>query len=128
MHSASKISDSKASDVISLVKQLRAVNGLPPYLLNQVLMNVSQAHSNFQAADMAISYASASGSSPKDRAIAVEYSGGAAVFVFENIVGGGGISSVAILQARPRRDCDPYPTRGDTRTNIHHNDRTSRRK
>ena len=90
---------SKASDVISLVNQLRAANGLPPYQVNQALMVAAQSHSDFQAANDTISHSGAGGSAPRDRAIAAGYGGGGAVFVTENIMGGGGVSPASAVQA-----------------------------
>jgi uncharacterized protein YkwD len=82
-----------AYDVINAVNQLRAANGLPPYQVNGALMASAQAHSDYQAATGQITHTGQGGSNAKSRAIAAGYGGGAAVFVSENIYGGGNVSA-----------------------------------
>lgn len=74
--------------VIELVNNLRAEYGLPPYQVNPALMAAAQAHSEWAASIGAHSHTGAGGSTPKDRAIAAGYGGGAAVRVSENIYWG----------------------------------------
>lgn len=74
--------------VISLVNELRAANGLPEFQVNAALMAAAQAHSDYQASIGSITHTGAGGSRPADRAAAAGYGGGARVFVSENIYGG----------------------------------------
>lgn len=74
--------------VISLVNQLRAANGLPEYQINSALMAAAQAHSDYQASIGSVTHTGAGGSRPADRAAAAGYGGGARVFISENIYGG----------------------------------------
>ena len=67
---------SSASEVISLVNQLRTTNGLPPYQVNAALMASAQGHSNYQASIRTITHTGAGGSDPKGRAAAAGYGGG----------------------------------------------------
>lgn len=80
-------------DVINLVNQLRQANGLAPYQISNALMASAQAHSDYQASIRSITHTGSGGSSPKSRAMAAGYGGGAAVFVSENIYGGTGASA-----------------------------------
>lgn len=77
-----------ASDVLQIVNQLRAANGLPPYKANSALMAAAQSHSEFQAASGTTSHTGKGGSRPRDRAVAWGYGGGGAVYVSENIASG----------------------------------------
>lgn len=77
-----------ASDVLQIVNQLRAANGLPPYKANSALMAAAQSHSEFQAASGTASHTGKGGSRPRDRAVAWGYGGGGAVYVSENIASG----------------------------------------
>ena len=87
-----------AYDLIAAVNQLRKANGLPPYETNGALMAAAQAHSDYQAATSSITHTGQGGSTPKSRAMAAGYGGGAAVGVSENIAGGGGMSVQAAVQ------------------------------
>lgn len=77
-----------AYDVISLVNQVRASNGLAPLQANGSLMAAAQAHSDYQASVGSVTHSGQGGSDVKSRAIASGYGGGAAVSVTENIYGG----------------------------------------
>jgi LysM repeat protein len=80
---------SSPAEVIALVNQLRAANGLPPYQVDSALMAAAQGHSDYQASTGGnTGHTGPGGSSPKQRAIAAGYGGGAAVFVSENIAMG----------------------------------------
>jgi len=82
-----------ASELIQLVNQLRAVNGLPAYRVNNALMAAAQAHSDFQAETGNTSHTGKGGSRPRDRAVAYGYGSGAAVYVSENIATGTSLSA-----------------------------------
>jgi len=82
-----------AYDVINAVNQIRESNGLPPYQINGSLMAAAQAHSDYQASIGQVTHTGQGGSNAKSRAIAAGYGGGAAVFVSENIYGGGNASA-----------------------------------
>ena len=75
-------------ELIDLVNQLRAANGLPPYQVNQALMAAAQAHSDYQASIGQVTHTGQGGTRPRDRAIAYGYGGGGTIFVSENIAGG----------------------------------------
>lgn len=77
-----------ASELIQLVNQLRAANGLSPYRVNSALMAAAQSHSDYQAATGNTSHTGKGGSRPHDRAVANGYGGGATVYVSENIATG----------------------------------------
>lgn len=82
-----------ASELIQLVNQLRAANGLPPYRIDRALMAAAQAHSEYQAATGITSHSGKGGSRPRDRAVAYGYGGGATVYVSENIATGTNLSA-----------------------------------
>ena len=73
-----------ASEILQLINQFRASQGLPPFEYNGVLASAAQGHANWMAANVAISHTGAGGSSPQTRAATVGFSG----YVVENIVGG----------------------------------------
>jgi len=77
-----------ASEILQLVNQLRAANGLPAYKTNSALVAAAQAHSDYQAETRSTSHTGQGGSRPRDRAVAWGYGGGAAVYVSENIATG----------------------------------------
>jgi len=77
-----------ASDVIANINQYRAANGLPTLSINSILMSTAQAQANYQASTGTVSHTGAGGTTPKDRAIAAGYGGGANIFLSEIIYGG----------------------------------------
>jgi uncharacterized protein YkwD len=77
-------------DIITLVNQLRAANGLTPYQVNSALMASAQSHSQYQASIGSTTHTGSGGSDVKSRALAAGYGGGANVSVIENIYGGMG--------------------------------------
>jgi uncharacterized protein YkwD len=88
--------------LIALVNNLRAANGLPPYAVNSILMQVAQAHSEYQASIGTVTHYSADGSRPFQRALAAGYPvagdlslGG---FYSENIAGGTNLSPEEAVQ------------------------------
>ena len=62
-----------AYDLIAEVNALRASNGLPAYNVNPILMQVAQAHSDYQASIGTTTHYSADGSRPFQRALAAGY-------------------------------------------------------
>lgn len=83
---------SRADDIIAGVNALRANYGLPPYQPNAILMSVAQAQSEWRAEVGQTTHTGPGGSSPKSRAAAAGYGGGATFFLSENIVDGSGMS------------------------------------
>ena len=75
-------------DVLNLVNQLRAANGMPALAVNAALMAAAQGHSEYQASVHSITHYGPGGNSAKERAAAAGYGGGAAFFLSENIYGG----------------------------------------
>jgi LysM repeat protein len=72
-------------DVIAAVNALRAARGLAALQANGSLMAAAQGHSDYMSANSIISHTGVGGSSPRDRAVAAGYGGGAGVTVTENI-------------------------------------------
>jgi LysM repeat protein len=92
---SSRRSRAQAGDPYSLidaVNSLRSANGLPSYQVNSILMGIAQAHSDYQAAIGQVTHTGAGGTSPRDRASAAGYGGGATFFISENIAGGNDLS------------------------------------
>jgi LysM repeat protein len=79
--------------LIDAVNNLRAANGLPAYQMNNILMSIAQAHSDYQAAIGQVTHTGAGGTSPKARAAAAGYGGGGTFFISENIAGGNDLST-----------------------------------
>ncbi len=73
-----------ASEILQLINQFRAKQGLPPFQYNGTLASAAQAHANWMAASSIVSHTGSAGSSPLSRAMAAGYVG----YVVENIVGG----------------------------------------
>ncbi len=84
------ITAGNAYDVIALVNQLRASNGLAPFQTNAALMASAQSHSQYQANIGSTTHTGSGGSDVKSRALAAGYGAGANVSVIENIYGGMG--------------------------------------
>ena len=85
---AKPVLQSSGSDVIAAVNELRASHGLPPYQINSALMSAAQAHSEYQARIGKTTHTGADFSTPKSRAMAAGFGGGAIVFISENIASG----------------------------------------
>jgi LysM repeat protein len=75
-------------DVVASVNDFRAAYGLPPLKVDPILMSIAQAHSDYQASISTVTHSGPGGSSPKDRAYAAGFGGGATIFLSENIAGG----------------------------------------
>jgi len=88
-----------ASELVRAVNQLRRDNGLPAYQVNNILMAVAQAHSDYQASIGNVTHTGPGGSRPRDRALAAGYGGGGAIFISENIIGGRGLSAQGAVQS-----------------------------
>jgi len=58
LHVASNMTQSSANDLIAAVNALRVANGLPPYTVNSILMQVAQDQANFMAATGQVSHRS----------------------------------------------------------------------
>ncbi len=86
-------------EVVAAVNAFRAANGLPPLIVDPILMAIAQAHSDYQAAIGTVTHYGTGNSRPKDRAYAAGFGGGATVFLSENIAGGRNMSiDTAIYQ------------------------------
>jgi len=72
-------------DLISAVNQLRASLGLGALHVDPILMSIAQGQSDYQASIGTWSHEGPGGSSPRDRAIAAGFGGGATVFISENV-------------------------------------------
>ena len=86
-----------AYSLIAAVNQLRSANGLPALQVNSILMNVVQAHTDYQAAIGEVTHLGADGSHPRDRAAAAGYGGGSSFFISENIAGGTNLSVAEVI-------------------------------
>ncbi len=92
-----------AYELIDAVNSLRAQNGLPGYSINSILMNVAQAHSDYQAAIGSVTHYGPGGNRPYQRALEAGYSvagdlsrGG---FYSENIMGGTSLTAQSVVNA-----------------------------
>ncbi len=92
-----------ANDVIVEINALRASNGLPAYEEDATLMQIAQAHSDYQASIGTVTHFSADGSRPFQRALAAGYplagdlsAGG---FFSENIDAGNNLSPAGVVRA-----------------------------
>jgi LysM repeat protein len=93
-------SSAQAGDPYSLidaVNNLRAANGLSPLQISSILMSAAQGHSDYQAAIGQVTHTGAGGTSPRDRAAAAGYGGGATFFISENIAGGTDLSVDGVI-------------------------------
>jgi LysM repeat protein len=80
-------------EVIDLVNQLRAANGLAAYRIDPALMAAAQGQSEYQASVHSITHYGPGGSVVKSRVLAAGYGGGSGVSAAENIYGGANASS-----------------------------------
>ena len=92
-----------AYELVDAVNSLRARNGLPAYSVNAILMNVAQAHSDYQASIGSVTHYGPGGTRPYQRGLAAGYPvagdlslGG---FYSENIMGGSGYSAQEVVNA-----------------------------
>ena len=72
LHS-SRGNSSEAYELIAEVNSLRSANGLPAYNIHPILMQIAQAHANYQASIGTVTHYSADGSRPFQRALAAGY-------------------------------------------------------
>lgn len=82
----------RAYDVIAAINEVRASNGLAALEIDPILMSVAQAHNEWRLAVGATTHTGPDGSTPRQRAIAAGYGGGATVFISEIIADGTGLS------------------------------------
>lgn len=87
-----------SQEVIEAVNSLRLANGLPPYQVNPILMNIAQTHSDYQASIGSVTHFGPDGSRPFQRALSAGYPvagdlslGG---FFSENIAAGNNYSAL----------------------------------
>ncbi|MFC2063659.1 CAP domain-containing protein [Chloroflexota bacterium] len=60
-------------DLVNEVNNLRSANGLPPYAIDQRLMNIAQSHTDYQASIGTVTHYGPDGSRPYQRALAAGY-------------------------------------------------------
>jgi hypothetical protein len=84
--------------LIDAVNTLRLNSGLAPYRIDNTLMSIAQAHSNYQASIGTVTHIGSGGTRPRDRAAAAGYGGGATFFISENIAGGTNLSVDGAIQ------------------------------
>jgi uncharacterized protein YkwD len=89
---------SRASQLIAEVNALRASNGLPPFVPDPILMSVAARQNDWRVSVGATSHTGPDGSSPKQRAAAAGYGGGATIFISENIADGTGLTPAQAVQ------------------------------
>ncbi|MEX1247700.1 MAG: CAP domain-containing protein [Anaerolineales bacterium] len=77
-----------ASEVIALINDYRAQNGLPAFAQDSTLMSLAQGHSGYQASIKQVTHGGPDGSRPKDRAYAAGYGNGQIIFISELVTGG----------------------------------------
>jgi LysM repeat protein len=87
LYAASAQSD-PASEIVRLVNELRASRGLPPYQVDSALTIAAQTHTDWCASNGLSTHTGAGGTTPRERALAAGYGGGASVWVTENIAHG----------------------------------------
>jgi len=92
-----------ATQVLQLINQLRAANGAPTLTPHPILMQLSQAHSDYQASAETITHYSPDGLRPFQRALAAGYwvAGDLSQngFYSENIAAGPGLTPERVVQA-----------------------------
>lgn len=91
-----------ASVLIAEVNALRAANGLPAYDVDPILMQIAQAHSDYQASIGTVTHYGADGSRPYQRALAAGFPLAGDVsrggFFSENVTGGNKTPAQAVAQ------------------------------
>jgi LysM repeat protein len=81
-----KAQDSRAYDLIAMVNQLRAEQGLPALQINSLLMSAAQSQTDWRVSSgNYITHSGEGGTTPTDRAAAAGYGGGAKIIASENI-------------------------------------------
>jgi uncharacterized protein YkwD len=89
---------SRAAQVIAEVNALRAASGLPAYVPDPILMSVAARQNDWRVSTGATTHTGPDGTSPKERAAAAGYGGGATIFISENIVDGTGLTPEQAVQ------------------------------
>ncbi len=89
---------SRAAQLIAEVNALRASNGLPPYSADPILMSVAARQNDWRVSAGVTTHTGPDGSTPKQRAAAGGYGGGATIFISENIADGTGLSPAEAVQ------------------------------
>lgn len=90
-----------AYGLIDGVNALRSARGLPPYVVNAILMRVAQAQAEYMASSGTITHTGPDGSRPYQRGMAAGYPLAGQIppgFYSENIVGGPDMSPQAAVQ------------------------------
>jgi LysM repeat protein len=83
---SAKAQDSRAYDLIAMVNQLRAEQGLPALQINSLLMSAAQSQTDWRVSSgNYITHSGEGGTTPSDRAVAAGYGGGAKIIASENI-------------------------------------------
>jgi len=91
-----------ADALIAEVNALRAANGLPSYIVDPILMQIAQAHSDYQASIGTLTHYGVDGSRPYQRALAAGFPLAGDVsrggFFSENITGGDNTPAQAVAE------------------------------
>ncbi len=88
----------RAYDLIAEVNALRAAYGLAAYEIDPILMSVAQAQNAWRLSAGVTTHSGPNGSSPRQRAAAAGYGGGATIFISENIADGSGLTPAEAVQ------------------------------
>lgn len=83
--------------LIAAVNDLREANGISPYTVDPILMEIAQAHSDYQASIDTVTHTGSDGTSPKDRGATAGYGGGAIFFLSENIAAGNNLDVATVI-------------------------------
>lgn len=83
---------SRAAELIANVNALRASHGLAPYEVDPILMSVAAQQNDWRVSAGVTTHTGPDGSTPRMRAAAGGYGGGATIFISENIVDGTGLT------------------------------------
>jgi uncharacterized protein YkwD/LysM repeat protein len=87
-----------AGEVIALINEYRAQNGLPAFTQDNLLMQLAQGHSDYQASIGQVTHGGPGGTRPIDRAYAAGYGDGQVIFISELVTGGFTQSSQQALE------------------------------
>lgn len=88
----------RAYDLIAAINDVRASSGLPALETDPILMSVAQAQNDWRLAAGVTTHTGPDGSTPRERATAAGYGGGATVFISEIIVDGTGLTVAGAIE------------------------------
>jgi uncharacterized protein YkwD len=104
LHSQPSINPNYSSmELINAVNTLRVSNGLPPYQVNQTLMQIAQTHTDYQSSIGTTTHYGPDGSRPFQRALSAGYSVAGDInlggFFSENITAGRNLSATEAVNS-----------------------------